>query len=446
MKRDISKELLKWKESDRRKPLILRGARQVGKTWSLQSFGVEHYQNTAYLNFEEMPLVCQLFKNDLNPHRIILEIGLMLDVDILPNDTLIIFDEIQACPEALNSLKYFHENANDYHLVSAGSLFVIKLNKLKSFPVGKVNFLDLFPMSFCEFLDAIGKHKLRHYIDNVNFEVENLAIIPEPIHQQLVDLLKNYTFIGGMPEVVKHFCSSKNLRSVRAIQKEILDAYLLDFSKHVIAHEVMKITTIWNQIHSQLAKENKKFIFSAIKKSARGREYERAIMWLEDVGLVYKSTNVTTAKIPIDAYAHVNVFKIFLLDVGLLGAMSNLPVSILVEDKRLFTEFKGAFIENLIATFLAPMNNKKLFYWTSKNQAKVDFIIPYALDIYPLEVKAGISKKKKSLLVYDDKFNPPLLARTTLRNLRKDGNIVNIPLYLMHRFGDIVDKRSLQNS
>lgn len=439
MKRDISKKLLKWKESDRRKPLILRGARQVGKTWSLHSFGGEHYQNTAYLNFEEMPLASQLFKNDLNPHRIILEIGLMLDVDILPHDTLIIFDEIQACPEALNSLKYFHENANDHHLVSAGSLLGIKLNKLKSFPVGKVNFLDLFPMSFCEFLDAIGKHKLRHYIDHVNFEIENLAIIPEPIHQQLVDLLKKYTFIGGMPEVVKHFCSNNDFRSVRAIQKEILDAYLLDFSKHVVTHEVMKITTIWNQIHSQLAKKNKKFIFSAIKKSARGREYERAIMWLEDAGLVYKSTNVTTAKVPIDAYSHANVFKVFLLDVGLLGAMSNLPVSILVEDKRLFTEFKGAFIENLIATFLAPMNNKKLFYWTSKNQAEVDFIIPYELDIYPLEVKAGISKKKKSLLVYDSKFNPPLLVRTTLRNLRKDGNIVNIPLYLMHRFYDIVD-------
>ena len=443
MKRDISKKLLKWKESDRRKPLILRGARQVGKTWSLHSFGEEHYQNIAYLNFEELPLASQLFKNDLNPHRIILEIGLMLDIDILPHDTLIIFDEIQACSEALNSLKYFHENANDYHLVSAGSLLGIKLNKLKSFPVGKVNFLDLYPMSFCEFLDAIGKHKLRHYIDNVNFEIENLAIISEPIHQQLVDLLKNYTFVGGMPEVVKHFCSNNNLRSVRAIQNEILDAYLLDFSKHVFAHEVMKITTIWSQIHSQLAKENKKFIFSAIKKSARGREYESAFMWLEDAGLVYKSTNVTSAKIPIDAYSHANVFKIFLLDVGLLGAMSNLPVSILVEDKRLFTEFKGAFIENLIATILAPMNNKKLFYWTSKNQAEVDFIIPYKLDIYPLEVKAGISKKKKSLLVYNDKFNPPLLTRTTLRNLRKDGNVVNIPLYLMHRFYDIVDKRPL---
>lgn len=242
-----------------------------------------------------------------------------------------------------------------------------------------------------------------------------------------------------MPEVVEYYSYNNNLRTVRVIQNEILDAYLLDFSKHALAHEVMKITTIWNMIHSQLAKKNKKFIFSAIKKSARGREYENAIMWLQDAGLIYKSINVPSPKIPLDAYAHANIFKIFLLDVGLLGAMSNLPVSILVEDDRLFTEYKGAFIENLIATFLAMMNNKKLFYWFSNNQAEVDFIVPYNLDIFPLEVKAGISKKKKSLMVYGEKFNPPQLTRTTLRNLRKYGNILNIPLYLMHRFSDIVE-------
>ncbi len=438
MKRDILQSLLTWKKSERRKPLILRGARQVGKTWCLQSFGKEYYKQVAYLNFEEMPLASQLFKNDLNSSRIIMEIGLLLDMDISPKDTLLVFDEIQACPEALNSLKYFNEKANEYHIVTAGSLLGIKLNKLKSFPVGKVNFLDLFPMSFCEFLDAIGKQNLRSYIDNIDFKVDKLTLISEPIHQQLIGLLKHYTFVGGMPEVVKTFSSTNNFRSVRTVQNEILDAYLLDFSKHAASHEIMKITLIWNQLHTQLAKENKKFIFSAIKKSARGREFENAMMWLEDAGLIYKSINVTTPKIPIDAYSHANIFKVFLLDVGLLGAMSNLPVSILIEDERLFTEFKGAFIENLIAAFLAPMNNKKLFYWTSKNQAEVDFIVPYELNIYPLEVKAGISKKKKSLLVYGEKFKPPQLIRTTLRNLRKDGNILNIPLYLMHRFNDIV--------
>jgi predicted AAA+ superfamily ATPase len=438
MKRDILKSLILWKESARRKPLILRGARQVGKTWCLQSFGINHYQNIAYLNFEEMPLASELFKNDLTPNRIISEISLLLDIDIQPKKTLIIFDEIQACSEALNSLKYFFEKANEYHVVAAGSLLGVKLNQSRSFPVGKVNFLDLFPLSFCEFLDAIGKEKLRKYIDNLDFDNPDSASISEPIHKQLIGLLKQYTFIGGMPEVVKHYASTLDLRSVRVIQNEIIDAYLLDFSKHAAATQVMKITTIWNQIHGQLAKENKKFIFSAIRKSARGREYEEAILWLEDAGLIYKAINTSNPKVPIDAYSHANIFKIFLLDVGLLGALSNMPVSVLVEDERLFTEFKGAFIENLIATYLAPLNNKKLYYWSSKNQAEVDFIIPYDLDIYPLEVKAGISKKKKSLLVYDNNYNPPMLTRTTLRNLRKDGKIYNIPLYLMHRYTDII--------
>jgi predicted AAA+ superfamily ATPase len=437
MNLDILTNLIQCKGSERRKPLILRGARQLGKTWSLQSFGKSHYLNVAYLNFEEMPLAHKLFKNDLTPSRIISEISLLLDVDILPENTLIIFDEIQECSEALNSLKYFFEKANEYHVVSAGSLLGVKLNQSRSFPVGKVNFLDVFPLSFCEFLDAIGKEKLRKYIDSLDFS-NNTTKISDPIHHQLLGLLKHYTFIGGMPEVVKHYTKTRDLRSIRVIQNEIIDAYLLDFSKHADASQVMKITAIWNQIHGQLAKENKKFIFSAIKKSARGREYESAILWLEDAGLIYKALNTNTPKVPIDAYSHANIFKIFLLDVGLLGALSNMPVSVLVEDERLFTEFKGAFIENLIATYLAPLNQKKLYYWTSNNQAEVDFIIPCDLNIYPLEVKAGISKKKKSLLVYNKNFNPPILTRTTLRNLRKDGKIYNIPLYLMHRYKDIV--------
>lgn len=438
MKRDIFSKLLDWKESERRKPLVLRGARQVGKTWCLQHFGQQYYKNVAYLNFEEMPMASGLFKKDLSPSRILTEISLFLDVDIYPSETLIIFDEIQACPEALNSLKYFQEQAYDFHLVSAGSLLGIKLNQLKSFPVGKVNFLDLYPMSFEEFLEAIGKGKLRKYLDGLDFNLEKLDSISEPIHQQLIGYLKYYTFVGGMPEAVKFYKDKNDLHTVRTIQKEILDAYLLDFSKHAQAHEVIKISTIWNQIHRQLAKENKKFIFSAIKKSARGREYEAAIAWLLDAGLIYKSFNVTTAKVPIDAYAHANIFKLFVLDVGLLSAMSDIPASILIEDERLFTEFKGAFIENLVATFLAYTNNKKLYYWSSGNTAEVDFIVPHELNIYPLEVKAGISKRKKSLLEYGKKFNPPLLLRTTLMNLRKDGDILNIPLYLINKIDDIL--------
>lgn len=436
MKRDIEQKLIDWKRSDRRKPLILRGARQVGKTWCLQSFGRQHYSQVAYLNFEEMPTASQLFMADLTPRRIVAEISLLLDISITPGKTLIILDEIQACSEALNSLKYFFEKANEYHVAAAGSLLGVKLNRPRSFPVGKVNFLDLFPLSFSEFLEAMGKTKLRQYIDNI----DSPKPLSTPIHEQLIGLLKHYTYTGGMPEVVGHYSKTKDLRTVREIQKEVLDAYLMDFAKHAEPHEVIKITTVWQQIHSQLAKENKKFIFSAIRKSARGRDYEAAIQWLLDAGLIYKALNVSTPKVPIDAYAQENIFKIYLLDVGLLGALTNLPVSVLVEDDRLFTEFKGALIENLVATILAPVNAKKLYYWSSQNRAEVDFIVPHELDLYPLEVKAGISKKKKSLLVYGEKFGPPQLSRTTLMNLRQDGKIINIPLYLMHRFTDLVGR------
>lgn len=437
MKRDIEQQLLQWKHSDRRKPLILRGARQVGKTWCLQSFGDQYYKQVAYLNFEEMPSASKLFLADLTPQRIIEEIGLLLDINITASDTLIILDEIQSCSEALNSLKYFSEKANEYHVATAGSLLGIKLRKSRSFPVGKVNFLDLYPLSFSEFLDAQGKTALRNYID----KIDSPQPISEPIHEQLIELLKRYTYTGGMPEVVRHYGEHNDLGTVRTIQKEVLDAYLLDFSKHAEPSEVMKITTVWNQIHSQLAKENKKFVFSAIRKSARGRDYETAIQWLLDAGLIYKATHISTPKIPIDAYAQDNIFKIYLLDVGLLGAMTNLPTSVLVEDDRLFTEFKGAFIENLAATMLAPMNDKALYYWTSKSRAEVDFVVPHELDLYPLEVKAGISKMKKSLLVYGEKFDTKQLTRTTLMNLRKDGNITNIPLYLLSRFTDLCSIR-----
>jgi len=434
MKRDIEQQLLEWKFSSRRKPLILRGARQVGKTWCLQSFGREHYSQVAYLNFEEMPLASQLFLADLTPQRIVTDIGLLLGKSITPGSTLIILDEIQACSEALNSLKYFFENANEYHVATAGSLLGIKLNEPRSFPVGKVNFLDLFPLSFSEFLEAMGKTQLRQYID----EIDKLEPLSVPIHEQLIGLLKHYTYTGGMPEVVRHYSETKDLHAVREIQKEVLDAYLLDFAKHAKPHEVMKITTVWKQIHSQLAKENKKFIFSAIRKSARGREYETAIQWLLDAGLIYKALNVSTPKIPLDAYTQENIFKIYLLDIGLLGAFTGLPVSVLVEDDRLFTEFKGALIENLVATILAPDNDKKLYYWSSQYRAEVDFVVPYELKLIPLEVKAGISNKKKSLLVYGERFSPPKLCRTTLMNLRQDGKIINIPLYLLHRLTDLV--------
>ncbi len=434
MRRDIEQQLLQWKSSDRRKPLVLRGARQTGKTYSLKYFGQQHYKHVVYLNFEETASASQLFQSDLDPQRIISEISLMLDMPIVPADTLIVFDEVHACPNALTSLKYFAEKANDYHVAAAGSLLGVKLGKPASFPVGKVNFLDLYPLSFCEFLDALDKSRLREYIDSI----DNLAPLPVPIHEQLIYLLKVYTFTGGMPEVVMHYRENQDLRTVRTIQKEVLDAYLLDFSKHADPRELMKISTVWNQVQCQLAKENKKFIFSAVRKSARGRDYENAIQWLLDAGLIYKSVKISAPRLPLEAYAQSNIFKIYLLDVGLLAAMADMPARIMIEGDRLFTEFKGAFIENLAAVTLVGKHGKQLYYWASQSIAEVDFVVPYQHELYPLEVKAGISRRKKSLLAYDDKYHPPKLVRTTLMNLRQDGKIINIPLYLLHRFPEIV--------
>ena len=434
MRRAIEQQLLQWKGSERRKPLVLRGARQVGKTHSLQHFGRQYYKNIAYLNFEETASAAQLFLPDLDPKRIISEISLMLDVPIVPAETLIVFDEVQACPNALAGLKYFAEKANEYHIVAAGSLLGIKLGNPAGFPVGKVNFLDLFPLSFREFLDVLDKTRLREFIDSI----DKLIPLPVPVHEQLTHLLKVYTFTGGMPEVVKHYQENQDLRTVRTIQKEVLDAYLLDFSKYADPREIMKISTVWNQVQSQLAKENKKFIFSAVRKSARGREYENAVQWLLDAGLIYKSVKISTPRLPVEAYTQSNIFKIYLLDVGLLAAMADMPARILIEGDRLFTEFKGAFIENLAAVTLVGQHRKQLYYWTSQSRAEVDFIVPYQHELYPLEVKAGIATKKKSLLAYHDKYQPPKLVRTTLMNLRQDGRIVNIPLYLLHRFPSII--------
>ena len=409
MQRDIKQHLLQWKDSDRRKPLVLRGARQTGKTYSLREFGQQHYKRLAYLNFEETASASQLFQADLDPYRIISEIGLMLDLPIVPGETLIFFDEIQACPNALTSLKYFAEKAGEYHVAAAGSLLGVKLGKPASFPVGKVNFLDLYPLSFCEFLDALDKSRLREHIDSI----DRLNPLPAPIHEQLIQLLKVYTFTGGMPEAVMRYRENQDLHSVRTIQREVLDAYLLDFSKHAEPREVMKISTVWNQVQSQLAKENKKFIFSAVRKGARGRDYENAIQWLLDAGLIYKSVKISAPRLPVEAYAQSNIFKIYLLDPGLLAAMADIPARILIEGDRLFTEYKGAFIENLAAATLVGAHGKQLYYWASENMAEVDFVVPYEHNLYPLEVKAGISRKKKSLLAYDDRYHPSRLVRTT---------------------------------
>ncbi len=307
-------------------------------------------------------------------------------------------DEIQECPKALNSLKYFCEEASEYHVVAAGSLLGVKTTKEKGFPVGKVNFLHMYPLTFFEFLSAVSHEKTLSFLK----ECHTYEAIPNPMHEKLLQLLKLYFFIGGMPEAVFEYTKNENLNTVREIQLEILNAYEQDFAKHAPTNKTMKITTVWNQVHRQLAKENKKFIFSAIRKSARGRDYKESIQWLSDAGLIYKSHLVESPKLPLSAYADNSIFKIFLVDVGLLGAQSNLSPRTLIDGDLLFTEFKGALTENYVAQELLAARHKALYYWTSEGVAEVNFLIENEREIYPLEVKSGPSQKKKSLLVYID--------------------------------------------
>lgn len=440
MQRDIYQKLLEWKSSPRRKPLLLKGARQVGKTYILQKFGEQQYSYMAYLNFEEEPLLDDFFKYNLTPEKIIRNISLYIKHDIKPERDLIIFDEIQASNNALNSLKYFNEKANEYHIVAAGSLLGIKLSKPKSFPVGKVNFLDMYPLTFLEFLDANNQSELRELIENTS----EFIPYPELFHQELINLLRTYYYIGGMPEAVHFFSETNEFFKIREIQKEITNSYLLDFAKHAPAQDIPKLSLIWESIPAQLGKENKKFSFTALKKTARAREYENALKWLEDTGLILRVNLVKTGKIPLNAYSDQTIFKIYLLDVGLLGALAKIAPDILTHGDQLFTEFKGAFVENYVAQQLKSHTQTELYYWKSAGSAEIDFICEYGNNIFPLESKAGINPRSKSLLFYDQKYNPNLLSRTTLLNLKQDGKICNYPLYAISLFPEL--SKSIANT
>lgn len=425
MKRDIYTELLNWKKSERRKPLVLKGARQVGKTYILQEFGKNEYNRTAYFNFEKDPMIDSLFQQNLDPDTIITNLSIQIGFEIKPESDLIIFDEIQYSNSALNSLKYFCEDRNDYHIVAAGSLLGILLSKPKSFPVGKVNFMELYPMTFPEFLDAIDVTKLRYIIE----QKQDLEPIVTMFHDALLSFFRLYLYIGGMPEAVNEYTKTKDLKEVREIHKEIINSYILDFAKHSTTSDIPKINMVWDSIPTQLAKENKKFKFSIVKKGARSRDYENAIQWLEKAGLIYKSFQTATAKYPLKSYAKNNIFKIFVLDVGLLGAMSNLSELAVIEYNHLFTERKGAYTENYIAQQLIALYGYDLFYWVSEGIAEIDFLIENDNKIIPLEVKSGINPKSKSLRVFQKKFKPKVAVRSTQLNLKFDDNILNIPLY-----------------
>jgi predicted AAA+ superfamily ATPase len=435
MKRDIYQQLLDWRSSARRKPLLLQGARQTGKTFILKALGRDEYENVLYCNFEEEPSLDDFFKRDLDPHRIIKELAIYYDVEIRPNVDLIIFDEIQVSNRALSALKYFDEKRKDIHITAAGSLLGVKLSSPGSFPVGKVNFLHLFPMSFLEFLDAMGESRYRNLIEKIS----KTASLSKAFHNHLIDLLRQYYFVGGMPEAVNHFVETGKGREVREIHQEIIKSYIMDFAKHAPSSDIPKLTLLWDSIPKHLAKENKKFTFSAVKKSARAREYENALTWLEDAGLIYRAIATRTAKSPLSHYSDRSCFKIYALDVGLLGAMSRSPAEWLSHGDRLFNEYDGAFVENFAAQQLMAHLEEPLYYWRSRGgKAELDFLCDFSGQIYPLEVKAGINPRSKSLRSYDMQFSPPLLIRATLLNLKKDGKILNLPLYALSGLPNVV--------
>jgi uncharacterized protein len=429
MKRDIYNQLIQWKQSPSRKPLVMKGARQVGKTYILQEFGTNEYDQVAYFNFEEDPDLNEFFTGRLLPEKIIDKLSIYQESRILPERTLIIFDEIQSSPETLTSLKYFYEKAPEYHIVTAGSLLGVKIGQSSPFPVGKVNFMNLYPLSYGEFLDGVGKSQLRLFLENkTDFEP-----IPVSFHTELIDLLKIYYFVGGMPEAVEKYVKTKDLNKVRKIQDEILSAYAMDFSKYATKTEAIRIADIWASIPGQLAKVNKKFTFSEVSKNARAREYSESIQWLVDGGLVYKTNNVKTPKIPLSGYQE-GRYKLYLLDVGLLGAMIKVSQQMIIKGDRQFSEYNGAFVENYVAQELVAQGRSDLYYWSSKSLAEVDFVVAWQDMILPLEVKSGISKQKKSLRAYGEKYHPPVLSRATLMNFKEDGGIRNYPLYAVSLF------------
>ena len=437
MEREIYSELLDWKKSDRRKPLILEGARQVGKTYLMKYFGSQEYESVAYLNFEENPELDSIFSNRLDVKRVISELGLIAGVKILPGKTLIIFDEIQESSSCLNSLKFFNENANEFHIISAGSLLGIKLNRPKNIPLGKVNYLKLYPLNFYEFLRALGKNDIVEKINSTDIHDS----ISEILHNEFIYLLKTYLVIGGMPEVVKHYVEENNFLDAREIQNEILRGYELDFSKHAPATDIPRISLIWKSIPSQLAKENKKFVYKCVRSGARAREFESALQWLFDASLIYKCSNVEVPKIPLKSYTNDHIFKIYMGDVGLLGALSQIEIKEILVGNKVFSEFTGAFIENYVAQNLVSRdfkNQKELFYWTSSATSEVDFLFQRGSEIIPLEVKSGENVKGKSLKVFYDKYGMHCY-RTTALNFKIQDWVTNIPLYAVKNILNTID-------
>lgn len=436
MQRFILEDLVKWKNSKYRKPLILKGVRQVGKTWILKEFGKLYYENTAYFNFDENIEYREFFEKTKDTKRILQNLMLISGEKIEPEKTLIIFDEVQNSPDVINSLKYFCENTPEYHIVCAGSLLGITLAKPSSFPVGKVDFLNIYPMTFSEFLIANGDENLKNYLDSV----EDIEKIPEAFYNPLYEKLKMYYITGGMPESVYMWTQERDTELMVKSLNNIIEAYERDFAKHPNIKEFPKISMIWKSIPSQLSRENKKFIYKVVKEGARAREYEDALQWLVDANLVSKIYRSSAPRIPLAAYDDLSAFKIYLVDVGLLNRLSLLSPSAFGEGNRLFTEFKGALTENYILQSLIPQFEVIPRYW-SDNVYEVDFIIQNENDVIPVEVKAEKNTKGRSLLKFKEKYSDDvkLRVRFSFDNLTLDGDLLNIPLFMADYSKKLID-------
>lgn len=423
MKREALKQLYKWKENPDRKPLIIRGARQVGKTWLMKEFASEAYPQYAYINFEDNEIAKNIFQKDFDIDRILLALQLVTNITIT-TDTLIIFDEIQEAPRGITSLKYFQEKAPQYHVIAAGSLLGVAMHKNESFPVGKVDFMDLYPLSFFEYLEALGEQNFVKLLLQKDWEMTAL------FHSKLQEYLRQYFYIGGMPEVVLSFITNKDFSKVRQLQQNILESYDRDFSKHAPITDVPRIRMVWKSIPSQLSKENRKFIYGSLKEGARAKDFELAIEWLKDAGLIYKVNRTKKGELPLTAYEDLSAFKLFVVDIGLLCAMSNLPPKVLLDGNTLFADYKGALTEQYVLQQLKCIKDLSIYYWSAENsRGEIDFLLQYEAEVIPVEVKAEENLQSKSLRTFTDKH--PLLhgIRYSMSNYREQDWLTNYPLY-----------------
>lgn len=435
MKRFALEKLIEWKNKPNRKPLIIRGARQVGKTWLMKEFGRNYFEKVAYVNFDNNKRMQQVFEGEITVERIVLAISAETGISIDIKNTLLIFDEVQEVPKALSALKYFCENAPEYAIVAAGSLLGVALHKGTSFPVGKVDFMDLYPLTFKEFMYALGEERFVKILQGDDLDMITM------FKSKYIDRLREYYYVGGMPEVVQNYIDTKDFRKAREIQKNLLNYYSQDFSKHAEISLVPRLNLVWNSIPMQLAKENKKYIYGQVRKGSRAKDFELAIQWLSDCGLIHKVQRVGKAALPLKAYLDLDAFKIYLLDIGLLIAMTDLDAQVIIEGNRIFTEFKGALTEQYVLQQLIVSGNIEPYYYPSANSSgEIDFLLQGKTSIIPIEVKAEENLKAKSLKAFCEKHKPQYAIRTSMSNYREQEWMVNIPLYNIDRVNVYLNK------